>query len=319
VQLRWQPCPVFYSCRAILEFAVPAPNVPTPTPPPEPIPLKVSALIVTRNQVDLTRATVSALETTAPREMLEIIVADCGSRDGTERLDEEFPQVSIMRNARNFGWTKIANIGTRTAKGDYLFLLYPGAEVDPSTVAKLAAHLEADPAAAAVVPLERNAGGEAVSTLYPLPDAVALATRRASGGWGPAPALPAAGAAIEFPAGAPVMIRRQAIVQINFFDNRFGQFGADLDLFFQIKRGGRKIVYLPTAEVRSSGRPPELAHGFDPADVAHGIASYTGKWHGFGSGLGARAGGAFSRLSAGDLGGFLGVLTGSKVDGSKGS
>jgi N-acetylglucosaminyl-diphospho-decaprenol L-rhamnosyltransferase len=289
----------------------------SPVPPAAPVPLKVSALIVTRNQAEAARRTVAALEKSVPREMLEIIVADAGSQDGTTRLDEEFPHISVLRNARNFGWTKIANIGTRTARGEYLFLLYAGAEVDPQTVAKLAAHLEADPAAAAVVPLERDAAGATVSTFYPLPGPAELAARRSTGHWGTPLPLPAPGANVEFPAGAPVMIRRQAIVQINYFDDRYGQFGADLDVFHQVKRGGRKIVFLPEATVISSGRPPELAHGYQPADVAHGIARFVGKWQGFGTGLSTRVGGAFSRLSAADLGGFLGVLTGSKVDGTQ--
>ena len=291
--------------------------MPAPAPPPEPIPLKVSALIVTRNQVDAARRTVASLEKSVPREMLEIIVADCGSRDGSESLDEEFPGISIMRNARNFGWTKIANIGTRTARGEYLFILYAGAEVDPQTVAKLAGHLEADPSAAAVVPMERDASGAVVSTFYRLPGPDQFAHRRATGGWGPPEPVPASGASVEFPAGAPLMIRRQAIVQINYFDDKYGQFGADLDVFFQVKRGGRKIAFLPEAVVTSAQRPPELAHGYQPADLAHGIARYLGKWHGFGLGLSTRIGGAFSRLSAADLGGFMGVLTGSKVDGTQ--
>lgn len=250
--------------------------------------------------------------------MLEIIVADCGSRDGTQQLDEEFPEIIMMRNARNFGWTKIANIGTRTAKGEYLLLLYPGAEVEPGTVAKLAGYLEADPSAAAVVPLERDESGTVVSTFYALPSASELGQRGKQGHWGPGQALPASGQSVEFPAGAPIMVRRQAIVQINYLDSRYGQFGADLDLFFQIKKGGRKIVYLPEAVVKSSERKPELAHGYDASDLAHGTASYLGKWQGTGAGLSARIGGAFSRLSGADLGGFLGVLTGSKVDGTKG-
>lgn len=292
-------------------------TVSSTVPPPEPIPLKVSALVVTRNQAEAARRTVAALEKSTPRGMLEIIVADCGSQDGTQRLDEEFPAIKLLRNARNFGWTKIANIGTRTARGEYLFLLYPGAEVEPGTIAKLAAHLEADAAAAAVVPLERDASGATVSTFFALPGPDQLSQRRAAGHWGPAQTLPATGAAVEFPAGAPVMIRRQAIVQINYFDDKYGQFGADLDLFFQVKRGGRKVVFLPEAVVLSSQRPPELAHGYQPADLAHGIARYLGKWHGFGTGLSTRIGGAFSRLSSADLGGFLGVLTGSKVDGTQ--
>lgn len=286
---------------------------------PQPEALKVSALVIARKANAAARQTVASLETTTPRDLLEIIVADCGSRDGTAELDSEFPAISMLRMPRNFGWTKAANIGTRTAKGDYLFLIPPGVEVEAGTVGKLAAYLESDPNAAAVVPLERSPEGQPVSTIFPLPDASALARRRSTGNWGTPGAIPTQPTGIEFPAGAPVMVRRQAIVQINYFDEkRFGQFGAELDLFYQMKRGGRRVVFLPDVPVVTHQRHPELSFGYEGADLAHGAASYVGKWHGFAAGLGARLVGAFGRLGAGDLGGFARVLSGSKVDGTRG-
>lgn len=286
---------------------------------PQPEPLKVSALVIARKAYEAARRTVAALEQSTPREILEIVVADCGSQDGTATLDVDFPSVSMLRMPKNFGWTKAANIGTRTAKGEYLFLVPPGVEVAPGTVGKLAAYLDADTNAAAAVPLERSPDGAVVSTLYALPDADALGRRRSTGNWGPTAAIPSDITGVEFPAGAPVMVRRQAIVQINYFDEkRFGQFGADLDLFFQMKRSNRRVAFLPGVEVVTHQRVPELAHGYEGADLAHGAASYLGKWFGVGSGLGARIGGAFGRLGSGDLGGFARVLSGSKVDGTRG-
>ncbi|MBY0505212.1 MAG: glycosyltransferase [Bryobacteraceae bacterium] len=282
-----------------------------PVPPPEPvvIPLRVSVVVITRNQSEALRRTLASLERSTPRELLEILVVDAGSVDDTRDIEASFPAIKLLRTPKNFGWTKSANIGTRTAKGDYLFFLPPGVEVEADTVARLAARLDEAADVTAVCPLERNSAGETVGRSYALPTPADLGVRLRTGQW------PMANAP-DFPAGAPLMIRRQAIVQINYLDEKtYGQFGADVDLFHQLKRGGRRIAFAEEIPVRVSSRPTELALGTDPVDMAHGAASYIGKWHGFGAGLGNRIQFALGRLGSLDFGGFMGVLMGAKTDG----
>ena len=282
--------------------------------------MAVSAVVIGRNQAEMVRATLESLERTVPRELIEILYVDCGSRDGSPGLEPDFPGVSFLKMPRNFGWTKAANIGTRTAKGEYLFLVPPGTVVDPGTIAKLRAGIEEDPTANGVSPLEKDEQGQIVSTGYGLPGADELSRRRAEGAWGKSTAeWGQSPVAVEFPAGAPVLIKRQSVVQINYFDERFGQFGADLDFFYQVKRAGKRIVIRPDISVVRKGvRAPELAHGYDAADLAHGAAAYLGKWSGFGAGLSARLGGSLGMLGKGSLGGFAGVLSGGKIDGAQG-
>ena len=285
--------------------------VPTPEPIPEPvvIPMRVSVVIITRNQVDALRRTLASVERSVPREMLEILVVDPGSEDSTRDIEGEYPAIKLLRTPKNFGWTKSANIGTRTAKGEFLFFVPPGAELEPDTIARLIARLDAESDATVVCPAERNSAGESVGRCYALPTPDDLSARVTSGQWPMA-------AGKDFPAGAPIMIRRQAIVQINYLDEkRYGQFGADLDLFYQVKRGGRRVVLADDIAVRATSRPTELALGTDRVDMAHGAATYTGKWFGFGAGLGMRLKLALGRLTSLDFGGFAGVLMGSKTDG----
>ena len=286
-------------------------TAPTPEPHPEEvvIPMRVSVIVITRNQLPGLRRTLASIEKSVPREMLEILVVDAGSEDGTRDIESEFAAIKLLRTPKNFGWTKSANIGTRTAKGEYLFFLHPGVEIAPNSVMELAGRLDAEADVTVVCPLERNALGETVGRSFALPTPDELSTRVSTGEW------PMANGP-DFPAGAPFMIRRQAIVQINYLDEkRYGQFGADLDLFYQLKRGGRRVVLATDVPVLVSTRPTELAAGSDPVDIAHGAATYAGKWHGFGAGLGMRLKFALSRLGSLDFGGFLGVLTGSKTDG----
>lgn len=54
----------------------------------------------------------------------EIIVVDNGSKDGTvEMLQQDFPQVHVIANAKNLGVGPARNIGLSVSTGQYLFLL----------------------------------------------------------------------------------------------------------------------------------------------------------------------------------------------------
>ncbi len=282
-----------------------------PATPPEPvvIPLRVSVIVIARNQVDALRRTLTTVERSVPREMLEVLVVDPGSDDATRDIEAGFPSVKLLRTPKNFGWTKSANIGTRTAKGEFLFFLPAGVELEPDTIARLSDRLEHEPEITVICPRERSGTGESVSQSFVLPTPADLSTRVSQGRWPMSPGP-------DFPAGAPFMIRRQAIVQINYLDEKsYGQFGADLDLFYQLKRGGRRVVFAEDIPVRVSTRPTELATGTDPVDLAHGAATYAGKWFGFGAGLSLRLKFALARLGSLDFPGVVGVLSGSKTDG----
>lgn len=287
---------------------------PEPAAEPALIPLRVSVIVISRNQVEALRRTLQSIERSVPREMLEILVVDAGSDDATRDIETDFPAVRLLRTPKNFGWTKSANIGTRTAKGDLLFFVPPGVVVEPDTIEKLAARFgddrpDSESDVAVVRPLERNAAGETVGRSFALPTTSEVSARVSTGQWPMAPGS-------EFPAGAPIMIRRSSIVQINYLDEkRYGQFGGDLDLFHQVKRGGKRVALVEEAPVLVESRPTELSHGTDPVDLANGAATYAGKWFGFGSGLGLRIQFALARLGSLDFGGFVGVLSGSKTDG----
>src|SRR5580704_8804695 len=135
----------------------------------EPLGPRVSAVLVTLNQIESLRRAVAALERSADRERLEILVVDLGSDDGSPQLDSEFPAIVMLRLPHNFGATKAMNVSTRTAKGDLVFYLSPDVEVAADTVSKLADKLEADSDAAAVCPLLVDEAGKPVSRVYKLP------------------------------------------------------------------------------------------------------------------------------------------------------
>lgn len=283
-------------------------------------PPRVTALIVARDRAADLRRCLSALEASHDRAALEVLVVDSGSRDDTPAVAAEFPNITTLRLPKHFGRTKALNIGIRTAKGDFVFLIDPGVEVAPDTISRLLGRIAADDAVGAVCPY--------VETAFPLPDPAALAEAWRTGRLPGATPVPPAGGEVEaaYPAGAPMLVRRLFLKGMNYLDERFGEHWADLELCRQLRGAGKKILVLP--EVRVS--LPESGHAIPTgavysADCAIGAGAYVAKHFGWAAGFRFRLaavlhvlgrvvtfrqpGYNFRRLNA--------LVAGSKIDGTQ--
>jgi GT2 family glycosyltransferase len=280
----------------------------------EPLGLRVTAILIALNQIEPLRRAIAALEKSTERERLEILVVDLGSQDGCAQIDTEFPAVVMLRLPHNFGATKALNIGTRTAKADLLFYLSPDVEVAPDTVVKLAEKLEEDTDAAAVCPLLVDEGGKPVSRIYKLPTAESFRSVMTA----IALDLDKECIDVEYPGRDALLVRKQFVKGMNYFDERFGQFWADADLAAQIRRGLKKIRLYPSIRaVRSADSSPSAKKGLLAADRAGGAAAFIRKYYGFMAGLGFRVGSAVEALGRFDLKQFIALASGAKVDGSQ--
>jgi len=280
----------------------------------EPLGPRVSAILVSLNQIESLRRAVAALDRSTERERLEILVVDLGSDDGSAQLDSEFPSIVMLRLPHNFGATKAMNIGTRTAKADLMFYLSPDVEVAPDTVQKLGDKLEADSDAAAVCPLLVDEAGKPASRIYKLPTAESFK------GEMPVVAVDPDQESInvEYPVRDALLVRKQFVKGMNYFDERYGEFWADADLAMQIRRGLKKIRLYPSIKaVKHRDTSPAATSGLLAADRAGGAAAFIGKYHGFMAGLGFRIGAIFSALGHFDLKQLIALVSGQKIDGSQ--
>jgi glycosyltransferase involved in cell wall biosynthesis len=281
--------------------------------------LKVSVIMVAHNRAAALRRAIEALERSQDRERIEILVVDCGSQDESPQLDTDYPDITMLRLPHNFGATKAMNIATRTAKAEILFYLSPDVEVATDTVAKLAEHLEAETDAAAAGPLLVDPEGRVQSKVREIPtrETFAIACR---GG-----ALPGAevdpsqySVEVEYPAIEALMIRKQFIKGMNFFDERFGEFWADADLAMQIGPAQKKArIYSAIRAVLHPAPDPVGGDALLAADRAGGAAAFLGKYQGFMAGLTFRIGAALRALGRFDFRQFTALVSGSKLDGSQ--
>jgi GT2 family glycosyltransferase len=89
-----------------------------------------------------------------PRERLELVMVDNGSRDGSvQTVRERFPGVRVIEAGRNLGFAGGNNLGLADLGDvDYVGLLNNDATVEPGWLAALVAALEADPKLGAACP-----------------------------------------------------------------------------------------------------------------------------------------------------------------------
>jgi N-acetylglucosaminyl-diphospho-decaprenol L-rhamnosyltransferase len=281
--------------------------------------LQVSAVLVSYNQAGDLRRAVEALERSQERERLEILVVDCGSRDESAQIDAEFPSINILRLPHHFGATKAMNIATRTAKAELVLFLSPRVEVLPDTVSRLAANLERDADAIAACPLLVDEEGRPASHILRLPTRETF--EAVCRGAEPAPVeldLTQDSIAVEYPGRDALMVRKQFIRGMNYFDERYGEYWADADLAMKIRLAGKKIRLYPS--IRATIYPGEDPIAGDPlgiADRALGAARFLGKYKGFFAGLSFRLGAIFSALGKFQMGTFMNLVSGQKLDGSQ--
>jgi len=270
-----------------------------------PKPPKVSALVVSYNRKALLRRALEALERSEARDTIEIVVVDNGSTDGSQQLESELPRARFIRIPRNFGLTKALNLGVRGSEAEYVFFLHEDTEVFPETARLLAEVLDAQPDAGAVCPLLVDAAGSPAPQLgrFP-PDDTWLP---AEPGADPMP--------VDYARGAALMMRRFFFTAMRQIDERYGQFGSDADVCFQIRRAGKKILLVPQARARHEGRAEEST--LRKADRQQGTAAWIGKYGGFWSGLRAQIGAIFGALGSLQLGVLKYLLANQKIDGSQ--
>lgn len=283
-----------------------------------PVTPKVAAILVVRNQAEELRLALQALVKSEPREQLEILVVDCASSDETADAADEFPGVTVLRLPQHFGATKALNIATRTARAEFLLLLSPEVEVAPDTVARLAEKLEANPDTSAVCPLFTDDQGKVVARTRRWPDREALAKVREGGelDWTPLSeeTLAQEECTVLYPGREALLVRRQFVAAMNYFDERFGEYWADADLATQIRRTGKKIRLYPgiRAVWHGAGKaaPGDLVH---KSDRILGAAELLGKHYGFLAGFGFRSAAIFNALIQMDFSLFSALLGGTKL------
>ena len=192
---------------------------------------------------------------------VEILVVDNASTDGSaEMVRDEFPQIHLLANNENRGFTAANNQGLALSRGRYLLLLNPDTEVVGDALTRMLCYAEANKEVGALGPRLLNPDGSTQSSRRRFPTlATALVESTVVQEWWQdnrilrqyymADTADDAIQRVDWVVGACLMVRRQAFEQVGGLDEGYFMYSEELDWCRRIKAAGWDIAYLPTAAI----------------------------------------------------------------------
>ncbi len=192
----------------------------------------------------------------------DVFVVDNQSNDGSvEMVREKFPQVRLIANADNVGFSRANNQAIRASDAEYVVLLNPDTVVGEDIFRKVLDFLDAHPKAGGLgVKMIDGTGHFLPESKRGLPTpAVAFykiigLTRmfphsRIFGRYHLGHMEENEAARIEILSGACMFLRKETLNKVGLLDESFFMYGEDIDLSYRITLGGYENWYFPDARI----------------------------------------------------------------------
>lgn len=192
----------------------------------------------------------------------EVFVVDNNSIDGSNSMvRDKFPEVILIENKENLGFSKANNQALRLSKGEYVLLLNPDTLLESDTLSLVVDFMEN----------HVDAGGLGVKMLdgkgnflpeskrgLPTPKAAFFKIFGLSKIFPKSKLFSAYHLGnldqdtinqIEVLSGAFMLMRRKALDKVGLLDEDFFMYGEDIDLSYRILQGGYKNYYFPKTRI----------------------------------------------------------------------
>jgi hypothetical protein len=223
---------------------------------------RVSICMVSLNSWTVLQNCLLSILATMRAEDYEVILVDNASTDGTpDNVAKAFPDVTLIRNRSNVGFTRATNQAIERSTGEYLLWLNTDTIVKPEALYRLRAFLETHPTAGIVGPKVLNGDGSFQAQCRrgrPTPlvslsymsglDRIWPHSRYA--GQYLLTHLPVdSDCQVESVSGCCLMARRQVWEAIGPLDQAIFGFGEDMDWCVRAKHAGWEVWYTPVGEI----------------------------------------------------------------------
>ena len=228
--------------------------------------MDLSICIVSFNTRDLLRDCLNSIFSSLTQYSYEVIVADNGSADGSsEMLAAEFPQVQVIQNTSNLGYTVPMNQALRAAAGRYLMQLNPDTVLTPGLLESLLGFMESQPRVGICTPKVLNSDGtlqmqcrrsaarpwDAIT--YILGFSKLFPNSRLFGRYLMEYLPEDQINEVEAVSGSCMLIHRGVVDQIGYLDEQFFAYQEDAEFCFRARKPGWQIFYVPTAQLTHFG------------------------------------------------------------------
>ncbi len=230
----------------------------------QPLAVDLAVVIVNYNVEALLRRCLQTVMASIGDFTLRVCVVDNNSSDGSVAMvKREFPEVDLIENSDNPGYSKANNqgfhrLGVNAATPPrYCLLLNPDTEVMPNTLAAAVAYMDANADVGVLGPKLILPNGEldlACRRSFPTPEisfyrmlglSSLFPQSEIFGRYNLTYLDPDEIAEVDSVVGAFMLVRTTAIQKVGLLDEQFWMYGEDLDWAKRIKDAGWKVVYNP--------------------------------------------------------------------------
>ncbi|WP_040952381.1 glycosyltransferase family 2 protein [Gorillibacterium massiliense] len=246
--------------------------------------MDLSIIIVSYNTIELTLNALQSVFNSATSYQFEVFVVDNASEDGSPAaIKERYPQVRLLTNDQNLGFSKANNQAIRLTCGRYVLLLNSDTVVHQETLDVMLRYMDAHHdvgAAGCKVILPDGSLDKACKRGFPTPSASFYYAFGFSKFFPKAPRFngyqlgylnPDESYPVDCLVGAFMLVRRETIDQVGMLDEAFFMYGEDIDWCYRIKEAGWVVYYYPQTSIihykRASSRakPVPIIYAFHEA------------------------------------------------------
>jgi len=228
---------------------------------------KIDIVIVTyRSYEYLERCIASIYDDSSSQGFIQdiIVVDNAPSRAYWNNPPKLFDDVTVVRNRKNFGFSRAVNLGIKKGSAPYILLLNPDTVIHQNMIARSVAFMGQHPRVGIMGPKVLNEDGTIQGSARGFPNYSTLLFGRVSplnrifpnNPWTRKniPCFSMSDNAedaykVDWVSGAAAVIRRDAIEDVGYFDERFFMYWEDADLCQRMKMAGWDVVYYPDPQV----------------------------------------------------------------------
>ena len=223
---------------------------------------KLSVIIVSYNVCYFLEQALLAVRKALAEVEGEVFVVDNNSNDHSAAMvQRRFPEVKLIRNDTNLGFSKANNQAIALAEGQYILLLNPDTVVREDTFRTCLEFMDSHPEAGGLgVHMLDGQGNFLPESMRGLPTP-AVAFYKITGLTALFPRSRVFGRyylgyldagqvqEVDVLAGAFMWLRRESLQQTGLLDESFFMYGEDIDLSYRLQKAGYKNYYLPHTQI----------------------------------------------------------------------
>lgn len=224
--------------------------------------MKLSVIIVNYNVEYFLEQCLNSVRAASKNLEIETFVVDNNSIDDSViMVKEKFPEVHLIANKENTGFSKANNQAIRISKGEYVLLLNPDTVVEEDTFSKCIEFMDNHPDAGGLgvemldgkgkfLPESKRGLPTPAVAFYKIFGLSSLFPKSKKFGKYHLGYLPQNETnEIEILSGAYMLMRKTALDKVGLLDEDFFMYGEDIDLSYRIILGGYKNYYFPETRI----------------------------------------------------------------------